>query len=83
MENSFQFSIEAARKYAHLTQQQIADKLGISRITYGNYESGKVPMRIDIALNFSKITKIPINNIIFLSKNYTSSVFKNRKEVKK
>ena len=38
-------TMEAARVNAGLTQQQLADKMGVSRSTVVNIENGKMPMR--------------------------------------
>ncbi|MCH5385764.1 XRE family transcriptional regulator [Limosilactobacillus reuteri] len=65
-----EFTIKKARQYAGLTQQETAEKLGISTKTYQNYEKGKTAMRIDKAKKFSSITNIPLSKIIFLLSNY-------------
>ena len=64
------FTIKKARQYAGFTQQEIAEKLGISIKTYQNYEKGITAMRIDKAKKFSSITNIPLSYIIFLLSNY-------------
>lgn len=74
MNNDLKFSIKSARNNVDLTQDEIAKMLGVTTKTYSDYENGKTQMKIGTALRFSEITKIPIDNIIFLSKNYTSSV---------
>lgn len=65
-----EFTIKKARQYAGLTQQETAEKLGISTKTYQNYENGKTAMRIDKAKKFSSITNIPLSKIIFSLSNY-------------
>ena len=66
----FQISILAARTNAKLTQQEMADKLGINRTSYLKYENGEVSMRMDTAVHFSEIVNIPMQYIDFsLSKN--------------
>ena len=74
MNNDLKFSIKSARNNVDLTQDEIAKMLGVTTKTYSDYEKGKTQMKIGTALRFSEITKVPIDNIIFLSKNYTSSV---------
>lgn len=64
-------TLKAARAQAGLTQEQIAQKMGIARNTYNDYENYKIFMRIDKAVKFSEIVSIPFDNIIFLNKNYT------------
>lgn len=43
--NSLKIRLSAVRVNAGLSQQDIADKMGVSRITVGNWESGKVKMK--------------------------------------
>ncbi|HJD08667.1 MAG TPA: helix-turn-helix domain-containing protein [Candidatus Ligilactobacillus faecavium] len=43
----------------------MADLLGVSLPTYANYENGKTLMRVDTADKFSKIVKIPKQQLIF------------------
>lgn len=74
MNNELKLSIKAARSNVNLTQSQIAKMLGVSRETYLGYEHGDKQMKISTALRFSEITNVPIDNIIFFNKNYTSSV---------
>ena len=40
--NSLKIRLSAVRVNAGLSQQDIADKMGVSRITVGNWESGKM-----------------------------------------
>lgn len=63
-------SIRAARQNSGLTQEQMAKALGVSRKTYQDYEHGDTAMRIDKAQLFSSLTKVPMDNIIFLLKSY-------------
>ena len=64
-------TLKAARAQADLTQEQSAQKMGIARNTYNDYENYRTFMRIDKAVEFSEIVSIPFDNIIFLNKNYT------------
>lgn len=68
------WSIELARKRAGLTQEEIADKLKMSRNSYRKYESGEVVFRTDKAWEFSQIVGLPFETIIFFEPNYTLSV---------
>lgn len=74
MDEELQMSLKTARTYAGFTQQELADKLEIDRNSYINYEKYRISMRIDTAIKFCKITGVPMDNIIFLPNNYTSSV---------
>lgn len=59
------FTLEQARKYRGLSQEKMAEKLGMSRRGYQRYEWGKTEMRIGTAEKFSKIVGIPLDQLIF------------------
>lgn len=65
METQTKFSLSAARHNVGLSQSQMAELLGVSLPTYANYENGKTLMRVDTADKFSKIVKIPKQQLIF------------------
>ncbi|RHH70122.1 MULTISPECIES: helix-turn-helix transcriptional regulator [Vagococcus] len=71
------YTIEQARKLSGKTQVQVAAELGMSEATYIKYEKGRSVFRMDDAFNFSKITGISIDRIIFLSDNYGKTVVMN------
>ena len=68
------FTIEQARSLTGLTQEEMAEKLGVSASTYYKYEKYKTPMRMDTAYLFSKITSIGMDDIIFLPRKYGKPV---------
>lgn len=75
------WSIELARKKSGLTQEEMAEALGMSRNSYRKYETGEVVFRTDKAWQFSLIVDIPFEDIIFFEPNYTLSVvLKNREK---
>ena len=57
-------TMEAARINARLTQEQMADKLGISRSFYSNIENGKVEVRPVYIYAFCQITGFTPDDII-------------------
>lgn len=61
------FNLRQARQYAGFTQDEIAKKLGIAKITYQNYENGNEnrKMRVDVARRFANVVGIPMDQIIF------------------
>lgn len=69
-----QITIKMARIKSGLSQEEIAKELGTNRVTYAQYENYETPMRIDKALKFCEITDTKVDQVIFLDKNYTSSV---------
>lgn len=65
LEAQSKFSLSAARHNVGLSQSEMADLLGVSLPTYVSYEHGKTLMRVDTADKFSKIVKIPKQQIVF------------------
>lgn len=61
-------TLKMARVKANMTQDEISKKLGVSRVTYRDYEKYEVPMRVDKAIQFSKIVDTPFDDIIFLKR---------------
>ena len=54
-------SLKQARVGAGLTQEQMAEKLGVSTITYNTYEKAPKKMKVDRLLTFSKETGVDIS----------------------
>ena len=54
-----------ARVGAGLTQQEVADALGVHVTTYGKMEKNPDEMTIAEALQFSKIVGLPLQDIFF------------------
>jgi len=59
------WTIKLCRTKLNLTQMEMAEKLGVSKESYQNYENYKTTMRIDLAIKFSKVVGIPFDSIIF------------------
>lgn len=55
--------LAAVRVNAGLSQTEIADKMGVSRITIGNWESYKVKMPEYAVQSFADICSFPRENI--------------------
>lgn len=62
-----EWTLKLCRIKSGLKQQEMADKLGVSLDTYKNYESYRTIMRVDYALDFSRIVGIPFDSIIFFN----------------
>lgn len=45
MKKDYKISLASARKNARMTQEEIAQKMGVSRFTIMNWEKGKVQMK--------------------------------------
>lgn len=54
-------NMKQARAMSGLTQGEMAKKLGISSATYLKYEHNPGQMKIKTAVEFSRLTGIPIN----------------------
>lgn len=61
--NELKIKLPAVRVNAGLSQQDIADKMGVSRITVGNWESGKVKIREAEIRMYADICSFPRENI--------------------
>ncbi len=55
--------LPAVRVNAGLSQQDMADKMGVSRITVGNWESGKVRIKEAEIRMYADICSFPRENI--------------------
>lgn len=62
------FTLKQARDYAGFTQDEVAKKLGIATVTYGNYERGEREFKVKAAKKFSKIVGIKFDDLIFPDK---------------
>ncbi len=52
--------IKAARKECRLTQQQVADVLGLDRSTYSYYELGHLKPSVEVVVKLSSIFNVDI-----------------------
>lgn len=57
--------LASARKNADLSQQEVADQLGISRNTISNWERYLTTPTVPQAEQLAALYNIPIENIIF------------------
>lgn len=67
------WTLKAIRINLGLTQMQMAEKLGVSKETYLNYENYKTYPDVNIVKKIIKISKVDFNDIIFLPSNYAKS----------
>lgn len=58
-------NIEELRKQNSITQQQLADRLGVSRQTVNSIENGKYKPSIDLAFKIAKFFSLKIEEIFF------------------
>ncbi|WP_300080748.1 helix-turn-helix transcriptional regulator [uncultured Thomasclavelia sp.] len=65
-------TIRKERKERNLTQQDLADKTGISRRHIANIESGKINASFEVVLAIVKELNISLDNVIYadLNDNY-------------
>lgn len=69
MPNYPRISLKAARVNANLSQTEAAKRIGISRSTLQNYETGQTVPNWDAVQRMVEVYHFPIN-YIFFSKNY-------------
>lgn len=67
------WTLKAIRSNLGLTQTEMAEKLGISKETYLNYENYKTYPDVNIVKKIIEISQIDFNDIIFLPNNYAKS----------
>lgn len=60
-------SLAAARVNANLTQQEVAERMKVSKNTVIKWEKGKSELKVSELCSLSQLYKIPIENI-FLPK---------------
>ena len=62
-----QIKLYDARKQAKLSQQDAADILGISRISYGRKERGDAPFNLEEMFTLSELLSISLDDL-FISR---------------
>lgn len=62
-------TLPVARKIADLTQKELALAVGVSESTVINWEKGRSEPTVTQAQEISRVTQIPLDNIIFLPSN--------------
>ena len=72
MKDKIQISLAAARVNAGMTQQNVADKMHISKQTIINWEKGKVSPGIPQIEMLSRLYDMPTDNIFFNRKSTLS-----------
>ena len=61
---SFADKFKEARKAAHMSQQQVADKLGLDRSAISHYENGDSQPTFKNISKICEILNIPVEEII-------------------
>lgn len=59
-----EITLVAARTNAHLTQEELAEKIGVSRMTVSNWEIGKCEPSLSQARLICQATGIPLNFLV-------------------
>jgi putative transcriptional regulator len=49
----------------HITQEELANAVGVRRETIGNIENGKYNPSLKLAIDIAKILKTPVEEIFF------------------
>lgn len=62
---NIRISMKAARVNANMIQKEAAKKIGISRVTLQNYESGKTIPTWKMAAKIAVVYNFPMENIFF------------------
>ena len=53
--------LKAERKKAKMTQEQVAEKLGVTRVAYTLYETGKTQPSLETAVKLADIFQISLD----------------------
>lgn len=61
------WTLELCRTRSGLTQKEMAKAIGVSELTYNNYENYKTGMKVEKAFKFAEIVGIPVDSIIFFN----------------
>ena len=64
MDKRRMFTIEQARKYAGMTQKEMAKSIGMSTSTYIRIEQNVSNARVGVINRISKCTGIPVSDFI-------------------
>ncbi|MFL9844106.1 helix-turn-helix transcriptional regulator [Flavobacterium rhizosphaerae] len=62
-------NIKVQRAIHNLTQQELADRIGVSRQTINTLEAGKYVPSTVLALKISQLFDTPVNDIFALEEN--------------
>ena len=62
--NVFPSKLKSLRTAYGYTQQQVADMLGVSRITYANYKTGKKSPYLNRLYKLAEIFKVSVDSLI-------------------
>lgn len=60
MLTDFYMRLAAARKQAKLTQEELARQLGVDRVTINRYETGKVPLTVEMLDKIASLLDMPL-----------------------
>lgn len=64
MDKLFCENLKSARKFACLTQKQVADKLGVVESCYANWEQGRTEPNIDMLRKICTLFNVSIDELI-------------------
>lgn len=61
------------RKITKLSQQEFADRIGVSQAAYGNYEAGTREPSFDKLLRIARVLNVTPNDLLLLNKDITNT----------
>ena len=68
------WTLKAIRTNLNLNQEEMAEKLGVTKKTYQNYESYKTFPDVSIIKKIIEMSNVNFDDIIFLPNEYAESV---------
>jgi transcriptional regulator with XRE-family HTH domain len=57
-------NIKLAREYKNLTQEHMAEAIGVSQATYCRIETGKTDIRVSVLRTIARAFKVPFSRLV-------------------
>lgn len=80
MKNFFNSNLKYLRKAKGMSQQEIADKIGIDRSSISRWENGNMGATIDKAIDIAQLFDIPIPEFLGKDLSLDDKVKNNKRE---
>ncbi|MCL1858385.1 MAG: helix-turn-helix domain-containing protein [Oscillospiraceae bacterium] len=76
--NNIGKTIKKIREEKNITQEQLAEKLNVTRQAVSNWENGKTQPDIDTIIKISEILEVSVEEIIYGQKKITNEIVTNK-----
>lgn len=58
-------NLRKARKKANLTQEEVAERAGVNRVSYAKYETGKINVGIQNLIKIAYVLNVTVDDLLF------------------